>query len=105
MLLARFPCHGKAQSFTLRQPPIHSSLDNETENEVRLSLDLRYQRIGVPTGRPAFPGFVARSKAHPESVVTDPAAWASLWLEARARLAAIENPTFNRWKSGMAVCA
>lgn len=89
----------------MTQRTIHSSLDNETENEVRLSLDLRYQRIGVPTGRPAFPGFVARSKAHPESIVTDPTAWASLWLNARAHLAALENPSFNRWKAGMSVCA
>jgi hypothetical protein len=89
----------------MTQRTIHSSLDNQTENEVRLSLDLRYQQIGVPTGRPAFPGFVARSKAHPESVVNDPAAWASMWLNARGHLAATENPLFNRWHPGLAVCA
>jgi hypothetical protein len=84
---------------------VHGSLDNVTENEVRLSFDLRYQPIGQPTGRPAFPGFVARSEAHPESVLGDPIAWARLWHEARARLAEQENPTFNRWKAGVGVCA
>ena len=84
---------------------MHSSLDNVTENEVRISFDLRYQPIGEPTGRPAFPGFVARSAAHPESVLRDPAAWARLWHDARARLAAQENPQFNRWQAGVGVCA
>jgi hypothetical protein len=40
---------------------LHSSLDNVTEDQIRISFDLRYQPIGEPTGRPAFPGFVARS--------------------------------------------
>ena len=84
---------------------MHSSLDNVTENEVRISFDLRYQPIGEPTGRPAFPGFIARSAAHPESVLLDPAAWARLWHDARARLAAQENPQFNRWQAGVGVCA
>lgn len=84
---------------------VHSSLDNVTEGEIRISFDLRYQPIGEPTGRPAFPGFVARSAANPGSVLRDPAAWAQLWYEARARLAARENPTFNRWQAGVGVCA
>jgi phytanoyl-CoA hydroxylase len=84
---------------------VHSSLDNVTESEIRLSFDLRYQPIGQPTGRPAFPGFVARSTAHPESVLRDPAAWARLWREARAKLAEQENPAFNRWKAGVGMCA
>jgi len=84
---------------------MHSSLDNVTESEVRISFDLRYQPIGEPTGRPAFPGFVARSAAHPDTVLRDPAAWARLWHEARARLAAQENPQFNRWQAGVGVCA
>lgn len=84
---------------------VHSSLDNVTQNEVRLSFDLRYQPIGQPTGRPAFPGFVARSAAHPESVLRDPVAWARLWCDARARLAEQENPAFNRWHAGVGMCA
>ena len=84
---------------------VHSSLDNTTEDQVRLSFDLRYQPTGQPTGRPAFPGFIARSAANPASVLRDPAAWAQLWLDTRARLAALENPVFNRWKAGVGVCA
>jgi phytanoyl-CoA hydroxylase len=84
---------------------VHSSLDNSTEDEVRLSFDLRYQPVGQPTGRPAFPGFVARSAANPDSVLRDPAVWARLWLDARARLAAQENPAFNRWRAGVGLCA
>lgn len=84
---------------------IHSSRDNVTEDEIRISFDLRYQAIGEPTGRPAFPGFVARSKAHPESVLNDPADWEALWLNARATLAAQNDPVFNRWKAGVGACA
>jgi len=84
---------------------IHSSLDNETEDEVRISFDLRYQPIGEPTGRPTFPGFIARSADHPETVLRDPAAWATSWLQARDRLAAMEDPAYNRWDSDAPVCA
>jgi phytanoyl-CoA hydroxylase len=84
---------------------IHSSLDNLTENEVRISFDLRYEPVGQPTGRPMFPGFVARSQSHPDSVVSDPAAWKNSWLEARASLAQQKDPTFNRWHAGVGVCA
>ncbi len=84
---------------------VHASLDNITENEIRVSFDLRYQPVGQPTGRPAFPGFVARSAAHPEAVLRSPAEWARLWYETRAKLAGQDNPTFNRWRAGVGVCA
>jgi len=84
---------------------IHSSLDNETEDQVRISFDLRYQPVGEPTGRPTFPGFVARSAAHPETVLRDPAVWARSWTEARDRLAAMEDPAYNRWDADAPVCA
>ena len=87
------------------QRTIHSSLENATENDVRVSFDLRYQTIGEPTGRPMFPGFIAQSKAHPESTLRDPAAWAQRWYEARAQLAAREHPTFNRWRTDAPACA
>jgi hypothetical protein len=87
---------------------IHSSLDNVTSDQVRISMDLRYQPVGEPSGRPAFAsaGFVARSRAHPEQVLRDPAAWARAWLAIRDRLAAEQNPSpFNRWTADAAVCA
>ena len=64
----------------------HGSLDNHSD-DIRWSFDLRYQPTGQPTGRSVFPGFVARSKAHPEQVVTDPDEWANLWWDARDRIA------------------
>ena len=89
----------------MHQRTIHSSLANTTETQVRVSLDLRYQPLGQPTGRPAFPGFIARSAAHPEQVLRDPVAWAESWYAARRRLAAQETPRFNRWQAGVGVCA
>ena len=91
----------------MTQRTIHSSLDNVTEDQVRISMDLRYQPIGQPTGRPAFAsaGFVARSRAHPELVLEDPAEWAHHWLSLRDELAEKEKPTFNRWSAEAAVCA
>ena len=59
----------------------HRSTPNRTD-EVRWSIDLRYQKTGTPTGRPFHPDFVVRSRAHPETVLTDPATWARLWEEA-----------------------
>src|SRR6266511_2829712 len=100
------PLPMKAGSVLLmNQQTIHSSLDNVTDDQVRISLDLRYQPIGQPTGRPAFPGFVARSKAQPETVIRDPAAWARSWYDARARLAEENDPSYNRWRADSPVCA
>ena len=78
----------------------HGSLDNRSDS-IRWSFDLRYQPIGQPTGRSAFPGFVARSQAHPEQVVTDPREWAALWWEARKSIVNGERPLrlHTRWKA------
>jgi phytanoyl-CoA hydroxylase len=89
----------------MTQRTVHSSLDNITDDQVRISFDLRYQPTGQPTGRPMFPGFIARSQRHPEAVLRNPAEWARLWYEARARLAEHANPSFNRWTKEAAVCA
>src|SRR5207237_4742149 len=61
----------------MTQRTIHSSLENITANEVRISMDLRYQPVGQPTGRPAFApaAFVARSRARPEQVLDVPIEW------------------------------
>lgn len=61
----------------------HRSTPNRTD-EVRWSIDLRYQETGTPTGRPFHPAFVARSRAHPETVLTEHARWCLLWTEALA---------------------
>jgi phytanoyl-CoA hydroxylase len=82
----------------------HASLPNISD-EIRWSFDLRYNPIGQPTGRPWFPGFVARSRVNPASELRDPEVWAQLWRETRATLAKGDIPSFNRWSSGDPRCA
>ena len=84
---------------------IHGSLPNVSE-QIRWSLDLRYNPTGQPTGRPEFPGFVARSRRDAESELRDPEAWARLWGGARERLAAhpAAKPA-HRWRGTESVCA
>ena len=88
----------------LTQHTIHGSLVNESD-DVRWSFDLRYNAIGQATGRDFYPGFVARSKARPASVLRDPLAWEQLWRDTRDRLAREEQAVFNRWSADAAVCA
>ncbi len=83
---------------------MHASLSNKS-NDIRWSFDLRYNPIGQPTGRGHFPGFVARSRAHPETELRDPAEWARLWHACRGRLAAEAAGPFNRWSADSPVCA
>jgi len=82
----------------------HCGLPNRS-NEVRWSFDLRYHPIGQPTGRRWFPGFVARSRSHPETEMTDAARWAASWRAARQELAHSSDVAFNRWKQGDPRCA
>ncbi len=67
----------------------HRSTPNFTDG-IRWSLDLRYQPTGQPTGRPFHPAFVARSRAHPESVLTNHAEWSRRWEQALANSAGIK---------------
>lgn len=91
----------------LHKRTIHRSLDNKTENEVRLSFDLRYERVGEPTGRPGCPGFVARSTESPQSVLRDSARWKEMWEAARDQLAkdAVGMDHFFRWVNTGPGCA
>jgi phytanoyl-CoA hydroxylase len=82
----------------------HSSLPNRSD-DVRISYDLRYNPIGQPTGREVFPGFVARSRANPDSELRDAAEWAQSWYETRSRLAGAQLPLHHRWRSEEPVCA
>ena len=83
---------------------MHCSLPNRS-NDIRWSFDLRYNPTGQATGRPWFPGFVARSKADPESVLSDPDEWATLWERAGEVLAKSPTPAYNRWRAGDPLCA
>ena len=87
---------GSAIFFTART--IHGSLPNETRDEIRWSLDLRYLPVGLPTGRPMYPGFVARSRKQPNRELRDHESWADMWLRARAEVAAGEPPEFFRYR-------
>ncbi|NND03917.1 MAG: phytanoyl-CoA dioxygenase [Acidimicrobiia bacterium] len=60
----------------------HAALANTSE-QLRWSFDLRYQPADQPTGRPAFPSFVARSRDNPRSVMTDWRQYAAQWEETR----------------------
>ena len=61
--------------------------------------------MSVPTpAQLAAAGFIARSAAHPETVLHDPAVWAERWLEARERLAE-KSAVFNRWRADVPACA
>ena len=83
----------------------HAALPN-ISNNMRGSMDLRYNPIGQTTGRGAFPGFVARSRAHPETELHDAKAWAQMWHDARQALAKASEPArFNRWDPKASVCA
>ena len=64
---------------------VHRALPN-LSNGLRWSMDLRYHPTGQASGRPAFPGFVARSAERPDQVLTDAAAWAASWEAARQRI-------------------
>ena len=84
---------------------VHGSGDNKTTDQVRISLDLRYQPTGQASGRPMFPSFVARSKSDPGSELHDPSTWRQMWYDARDQLAERETPQFNRWSSDSPTCA
>ncbi|MEM7112511.1 MAG: phytanoyl-CoA dioxygenase family protein [Chloroflexota bacterium] len=83
---------------------MHTSLLNVSD-KIRWSFDLRYNPIGQKTGRPWFPGFIARSRSHPESELRDAGQWAALWRDARSHLARNGDPTFNRWDGNAEGCA
>ncbi len=88
----------------LNKLTMHASLPNMSD-EIRWSLDFRYNPIGEPTGRPWFPGFVARSRVEPETALTDVAEWAALWDQARERLSMDAPATFQRWAADDPGCA
>ena len=60
----------------------HAALSN-TSDKLRWSFDLRWHPIGQPSGRPAFPEFIARSRSNPSSELRDPVRWKQLWEEAK----------------------
>ena len=86
---------------------MHGSLDNTTGDQVRISIDLRYQPPGQPSGRPDFPSFLVRGAGTHgyDEVLDDPAEWRQLWADAQRRLSQQETPRFNRWDADSPLCA
>ena len=82
----------------------HASLNNVSDR-FRWSFDIRYNVTGQPTGRAHFPSFVARSRAHPERVLTDWCDWRDLWVDARHRLSVKDHIPIHRWTSDSPACA
>ena len=94
----------------LHQFTEHAALPNKTDM-IRWSFDLRWNPIGHPSGRPAFPSFVARSQHNPDSELRDPEVWRDLWLTAKEHIVSGDytGQIFNedRWKqyTDAPVCA
>ena len=83
---------------------MHSSLINNSDT-IRWSLDLRYNPIGQPTGRPFFPGFIARSQQQPENVLDSAVDWEHMWNETRIALAGHPTPAYTNWRLDDPRCA
>jgi phytanoyl-CoA hydroxylase len=81
----------------LHKRTLHSALPNITEDEVRISMDLRYQPLGQPSGRPQFPSFLVRGEQEAGQPVATWQQWRQGWLDARDRLADQDAGPFNRW--------
>ena len=64
-----------------RERLLHRSIPNVTDT-VRWSVDTRYSRIGLPTGREKVPGFIARSCEQPERVARSHHDWIQAYVEA-----------------------
>ncbi len=93
----------------LHRETVHGSLSNVSER-IRWSFDLRYNPIGQPTGRGAFPGFVARSRNNPEQELRDADTWTEMWTNCRSKMARINQGDMNdikfgRWNEGHPDCA
>jgi phytanoyl-CoA hydroxylase len=61
----------------LQHKTVHRSVPNVSDR-VRWSLDIRYSDPAQPTGRAEVPGFLVRSRAHPERVATSHHDWLAL---------------------------
>ncbi len=95
----------KGDALLMHKQTLHASYANNSDT-IRWSFDLRYNPIGQPTGRPAFPGFVARSRKYPETILSKPADWEKLWRDTRDHLATVDNAgSFHRWTEDNPVCA
>lgn len=96
----------KGDVIFLTKHTLHGSHGNRSDH-IRFSFDLRYNPIGQPTGRPVFPGFIARSRQHPDQELRDAKVWEQLWRDTRDRLAQtnMSAGALHRWDINSPVCA
>lgn len=94
----------KGSALFMHRRTCHASMINNSD-DIRWSFDLRYNPVGQPGGRDMLPGFVARSKANPTSVLNDWETWSKRWLQARAVLSGNPDPAYNRWSATDLMCA
>jgi hypothetical protein len=90
----------------MTQRTMHGSLDNLSEDDVRISMDLRYQPVGQGCGRPAFEpaGFIARSRSNPASETRSVEEWTEKWHAVRRSLVG-DDRVYYRWHKGVNGCA
>lgn len=88
----------------MHRKTVHGAGRNNSQ-DIRWSFDLRYNPVDHPTGRSVLPGFVARSRSHPETELSDHAEWVRLWKGARARLAQEGSQAYTRWNADAPLCA
>ena len=83
----------------------HASLSNVSDR-LRWSFDLRYHPTHQYSGQPLKPSWVARSRARPETEVTDYRVWAGMWRDARSYLTRTgEVPAYLRYDFENPICA
>jgi hypothetical protein len=70
----------------MRKGLVHASLPNNTESEVRMSLDLRYHVTGQPRGYGPFPELIVRSDVR-ETEILDYSDYRRRWYETRNEMA------------------
>ena len=61
---------------------LHCSLPNKSKN-FRISMDLRYNKAGQPSGRDPLPSFIVSSKYKSKIKVQNYKQWIALWEEAK----------------------
>lgn len=92
----------------LRPRTPHASLTNVTTDQVRISLDLRYQPVGKPNGRPWMPSYLVRGTDPDGGHLATYEEWHDGWLQTQRELVAKTNGEkikFNRWNFDAEVCA
>ena len=63
---------------------LHCSLPNKSKN-FRISMDLRYNKSGQPSGRDPLPNFIVKSKNKNKIKVQNYKQWIALWEKAKVK--------------------